>query len=106
MKTGFGSKEQKHTVSPFDQGRTALLASIVDSSDDAIIGKTLEGIITSWNRAAGLMYGYTADEIIGRPMSVLLAPNRPREMRRSLPRSERVSALITMKLCANAKTAR
>jgi PAS domain S-box-containing protein len=48
------------------------LASIVDYSDDAIIGKDIEGIIVAWNAGAERLYGYTAAEIIGKPISVLL----------------------------------
>ena len=47
------------------------LAAIVESSDDAIIGKTIEGIITDWNCGAERLYGYAAAEVIGRPISVL-----------------------------------
>ena len=53
-----------------------LLASIVESSDDAIIGKTREGIITSWNRAAERMYGYSAAEAVGQPITLLFPPDR------------------------------
>ncbi|HEX8984804.1 MAG TPA: PAS domain S-box protein [Bryobacteraceae bacterium] len=55
------------------------LAAIVESSDDAIIGKTLEGIIQSWNSAAERIYGYTAEEAVGRSMTMLLPPDRPDE---------------------------
>ncbi|HEX9110804.1 MAG TPA: PAS domain S-box protein [Terriglobales bacterium] len=66
-----------------------MLASIVDSSDDAIIGKTLEGIITSWNRAAEAMYGYPADEVIGKNISILVPQNRADEIPRILERIQR-----------------
>ena len=50
------------------------LASIVDYSDDAIIGKTLDGIILTWNKGAERLYGYSAKEVIGKPISILLPP--------------------------------
>jgi PAS domain S-box-containing protein len=74
---------------PSQDGHTDLLASIVDSSDDAIVSKTPDGIIMSWNRGAELTYGYTASEIIGKPISVLFHPDRPDEMDGILERIRR-----------------
>ncbi len=57
-----------------------LLAAIVESSDDAIISGTREGVITSWNPAAARMYGYSTEEIIGQSASVLIPRDQPGEM--------------------------
>jgi PAS domain S-box-containing protein len=56
------------------------LASIVESSEDAIIGKSIDGTIITWNNGAEAMYGYTADEVKGRPVTILNPPDRPNEI--------------------------
>jgi len=60
---------------------TAEMAAIVDSSNDAIIGKTLDGLVTTWNRGAEHVYGYTAAEMVGKSVSLLLPNDRPDEVR-------------------------
>ena len=70
-------------------GRTqlqGLLASIVEDSDDAILSKNLDGTILTWNKSAERMYGYRAEEVIGKNVSMLLAPDRPQEAREILQR--------------------
>ena len=65
-----------------------LLASIVELSEDAIIAKTLSGSILTWNAAAERMYGYAAEEVVGRPISILIPPEQADECRgfsRELP---------------------
>src|ERR687884_429566 len=62
----------------------AQLAAIVELSDDAIIGKTLEGVITSWNPGAERIYGYRAEEVVGKPINILLPPDRPNEVAKIL----------------------
>ncbi len=56
------------------------LAAIVDSSQDAIIGKDLEGTVTAWNKGAEHIYGYTAEDMIGQPISRIVPDDRPNEI--------------------------
>ena len=72
-----------------DQQVVSLLAALVESSQDAIVSKTLDGIVTSWNRAAEHIFGYAAAEMVGRPLSLLLPPWRSDELREILDRIRR-----------------
>ena len=77
------------------------LAALVDSSDDAIIGKRLDGIVTSWNPAAQRMYGYTAEEMVGRSISQIIPPERLEEFNdimRHLRQGERIDHLDTIRV--------
>ncbi len=85
---------------------TARLAAIVESSDDAIIGKTLDGIITSWNASAEILYGYMPHEVIGRAISVLAPPDRLDEQKYLLNRiaqGERVANYETVRVCKDGR---
>lgn len=70
------------------EGELVRLASIVESSDDAIVSKTLDGIVVSWNAGAEKIYGYSTEEMKGRSMNILAPPDHPFEMRRILERIE------------------
>jgi len=77
-----------------------LLSAIVDSSDDAIISKDLNGIITSWNLSAQRVFGYTAEETVGRPITILIPPDRLDEepqILAKLRRGERVDHFETIR---------
>lgn len=79
----------------------AYLADVVESSDDAIVAKTLEGTITAWNPGAERLYGYSAKEAVGRPMRMLLPPERAEEetgILARLRRGESVKHFETVRL--------
>jgi PAS domain S-box-containing protein len=71
------------------EDRLSWLASIVESSDDAIVSKNLDGIITSWNRGAERIFGYAAEEAIGRPITLVIPHDRQDEERTILTRIRR-----------------
>jgi PAS domain S-box-containing protein len=77
------------------------LAAIVQSTDDAIIGKTLDGVITDWNPGAERLYGYAAAEVVGRHISFLVPPDKANELAAILARlrrGERVEHFETVRL--------
>jgi PAS domain S-box-containing protein len=77
------------------------LAAIVESSDDAIISKTLEGVITSWNGGAERLFGYTAEEVIGKSITLLIPPSQIDEeptILEKLRRGERIDHYETVRV--------
>jgi PAS domain S-box-containing protein len=77
------------------------LAAIVECSEDAIIGKTLDGIITSWNKGAEKTFGYAADEVVGRPITILIPPERHAEetaILEKLKRGEHIEHYVTTRI--------
>jgi two-component system sensor kinase FixL len=87
----FGERGREH-------GANNRLVGIVNSSDDAIIGKTLDGIVTDWNRAAEVIFGYTASEMLGQPIALLLLPGQEDEeldILRRVGKGERVDHFDT-----------
>jgi len=80
---------------------TGLLAAIVDSSDDAIVSKNLDGVITSWNKSAERLFGYAAQEAIGQHVTLIIPPDRQDEETRileQLRRGERVDHFETVRM--------
>ena len=89
------------TVRKRAERTTGLLAAIVDSSDDAIISKNLNGIITSWNRSAERLFGYLADEAIGQHITLIIPADRrdeEKEILARIKRGERVDHFETVRI--------
>jgi len=86
---------------------TSRLAAIVDSSDDAIVSKSLDGIITSWNKSAERLFGYAAEEAIGQHITLIVPPGRQSEevaILERLRRGERVEHFETVRVRKNGTT--
>ena len=96
--TNFAAIGRNITEEKKSEEERARLAAIVECSEDAIISKSLDGIIISWNQGAERLYGYTAEEIIGQPMSILFIPEHNGEylqIMEKVRRGERVAAYET-----------
>jgi PAS domain S-box-containing protein len=94
--------DARRETEPVDYSvQLALLASIVASSDDAIVSKTLDGLILSWNAGAARIFGYQASEVIGKPITIIIPPELQDEERRILSQvrqGERVDHFDTIRL--------
>jgi PAS domain S-box-containing protein len=82
------------------------LAAIVESSDDAIIGKTLDGTIVSWNVGAERLYGYTAAEVVGRSITLLIPPDYPNDIPDILAKIQRGERVVHYETVRMAKDGR
>jgi PAS domain S-box-containing protein len=82
------------------------LAAMVESSEDAIIGKSLDGTIQTWNAAAARLYGYSAEEAVGQSMFLLVPPERADELKaimEKMRRGERIADYETTRLCKDGR---
>src|SRR5580704_15487879 len=89
------SEDSDHSI------RHALLAAIVESSDDAIVCKTLDGMILSWNAGATRIFGYRAEEMIGKPITIIIPAELHTEEHRILDqirRGERIDHYDTIRV--------
>jgi PAS domain S-box-containing protein len=86
-----GASVVARDITEYKEAQNALLGlrALVNASDDAIIGKTIDGTIISWNKGAEKTYGYKAEEILGKSISVLIPPGHPNEFPEIMMRLQR-----------------
>ncbi|HSH59402.1 MAG TPA: response regulator [Acidimicrobiales bacterium] len=113
----FGSEEQTLVAALVAMGdlalersraseRVAHLAAVVDSADEAIVGRALDGTVVAWNSAAEQLYGYSAEEAIGRDLSMILPPGYEDETGKlfdCILRGERVERFETVRVCKDGR---
>jgi PAS domain S-box-containing protein len=89
--TVVGASVIARDITEYSETQNTLLGlrALVDASDDAFIGKTMDGTIISWNKGAEKIYGYKAEEILGQSISVLMSPSNPNEFPEIMIRLER-----------------
>jgi PAS domain S-box-containing protein len=98
--TDITERKQVEAALGESQQRLRWLASIVESSDDAIVSKNLDGIITSWNRGAERVFGYSAEEAVGQPITIVIPHDRldeEREILTRIRRGERIDHFETIR---------
>ncbi|NOT24960.1 MAG: PAS domain S-box protein [Acidobacteria bacterium] len=107
VRTSLRSRQRQYQTRDYLEERErsvqaqALLAAIVATSDDAIVSKTMEGTILTWNEGAERLFGYSADEVIGRPVTLVVPPDRYDEEMSILARlrlGERLDHFETVRL--------
>jgi PAS domain S-box-containing protein len=98
--------DQQPDLPPSDKDAAADLTAIIDSSDDAIISKNLNGIIETWNKGAERIFGYTASEAVGQSILLLIPPDRHQEestILARLKRGERIEHYETVRRCKDGR---
>ena len=105
--TGVDITERKRIEAELQDSEQRLryVASIVESSDDAIVSKNLDGIITSWNRGAERIFGYTAEEAVGQPIMIVIWTTGRTKSTRFWHVSDAANASMISKRCGSAGTA-
>src|SRR5437764_1705363 len=92
-----GNREEDEFLRVEAQAR---LAAIIESSDDAIVSKSLDGVVRTWNKGAERIFGWTADEVVGKPITIIIPKDRLEEepeILRRIRSGERVDHFETIR---------